>query len=370
MESEIPHSLHQTAAGVPAAGRRFALVGAGAIAPIHADAIRTVFGATLVAVYSRSRDHAEAFGRRYDIPWYTDYAQLLEREDIDIVDICSPSGTHAEFCIAAAQAGRHVIVEKPIEVTLARADRMITTCRTCGVKLAVIFQSRFMPAYKHLRAVVEEGRLGRLVLGDACVKWHRPSTYYASAAWRGTWALDGGGALINQSVHMVDLLQWIMGPVEAVSAFTGTLAHEGLEVEDTAVAVLRFRNGGLGSIEAATSIYPGFPRRLEIHGERGSVLVEGDRIRAWEVAGTGEAEQQQIEAVAGPPTGSGAADPRVATSADHRAQLEDFVLAIEQGRESLVNGEEGRKSLEIVLGIYQSAHTRRIISLPQVGGEG
>ncbi len=364
------HSPHQPAVAAPGARRRFALVGAGAIAPIHADAIRAISGATLVAVFGRSRDHAEAFGRRYEIPWYTDYAQLLEHEDVDIVDICTPSGTHAEFCVAAARTGRHVIVEKPIDVTLARADRMIATCRTHRVKLAIIFQSRFMSAYKHLRAVVEEGRLGRLILGDACVKWYRPPAYYASAAWRGTWELDGGGALINQSIHMVDLLQWIMGPVEAVSAFTDTLAHEGLEVEDTAVAALRFRSRALGTIEAGTSVYPGFPRRLEIHGERGSVLIAGDRIRAWEVPGTSEEERQQVAAFIGPPAGSGVADPRLATSVDHQAQLEDFLMAIEHGREPLVDGEEGRKSLEIVLAVYQSARAQRIIPLPLAGGEG
>jgi UDP-N-acetyl-2-amino-2-deoxyglucuronate dehydrogenase len=226
----------------------------------------------------------------------------------------------------------------------------------------------FMPAYRHLHEVVEEGRLGRLILGDACVKWYRPPTYYASAAWRGTWELDGGGALINQSIHMVDLLQWIMGPVEAVSAFTDTLAHEGLEVEDTAVAVLRFRSGALGTIEAGTSVYPGFPRRLEIHGERGSVLIEGDRIRAWEAPSTSEEERQRIATLVGPPAESGVADPRLATFVDHQAQLEDFLLAIEHGREPLVDGEEGRKSLEIVLAVYQSARAQRIIPLP-LGGE-
>jgi predicted dehydrogenase len=261
-----------------------------------------------------------------------------------------------------------VIVEKPIDVTLDRADRMIATCRTHRVKLAVIFQGRFMPAYRLLHAAVEGGRLGRLILGDAAVKWYRPAAYYATAPWRGTWELDGGGALINQSIHMVDVLQWVMGPVDAVSAFAGTLAHEGLPVEDTAVAALKFRNGALGTIEAGTSVYPGFPRRLEIHGERGGVMLEGDRIRAWDVPGMSEDERRRVAELTGPSVESGVADPRLSTHVDHQAQLEDFLFAIEHDREPLVNGEEGRKSLEIVLAVYQSARTRCVVPLPLADG--
>lgn len=327
----------------------FGIVGCGMIGAVQAAAIDQIAGARLVAVCGRDPGRTSEFAARFGAAGYTDYQRFLDHRGLDIVTICTPSGLHAEQGILAARAGKHVLVEKPIETTLEKADQLIHACELAGVRLGVIFQSRFLPAARRIRQAIEEGRLGRLILGDAYVKWYRSPEYYDPRSWHGTLDLDGGGALINQAIHTVDLLQWMMGPFESVFAVKAALRYPHIQAEDTLVASIRFQSGALGVIEAATSIKPGFKRRLEISGERGTVILDGDTISLWEVEGessdTGAAEQIT----------DGSANPAAISNEGHRRQLEDMMTAIIEKRPPLVDGIEGRKSLELVEAAYRSA---------------
>src|ERR1700732_2666610 len=263
----------------------FAIVGCGMIARFHARALKEVAGARLVALISRNTQNALkiADALELDCDVSADLAQVLRRSDADAVIITTPSGAHLEPAVAAAQAGKHVVVEKPLEITPARCDKIIEACDRNGVKLCTIFPSRFHDANIALKAAVDAGRFGRLTLGETTCKWWRSQQYYDDGGWKGTQALDGGGALMNQAIHNVDLLSWMMGPVTHISGFTATLAHERIEVEDTAVACLRFANGGLGVIQAATSTHPGLPKTIAVHGDRGTVVIEQDDVLRWEL---------------------------------------------------------------------------------------
>ena len=245
------------------------IIGCGMIARFHARALADVRGAKLVGCYNRTADKAEAFAAEFPCKVYTDLDEMLADPQIHAVSICTASGAHMEPAVAAAKAGKHVIVEKPLEVTLARCDAIIRACEKSGVVLATIFPSRFHDSAKLMKQAVDQGRFGRLTMGDAYVKWFRTQQYYDSGAWRGTWKLDGGGALMNQAIHSVDLLLWMMGDATHVSGLTATLAHERIEVEDTAVAVIRFASGALGVIQATTSVHPGYPKTIAVHGDKG-----------------------------------------------------------------------------------------------------
>ena len=296
---------------------------------------------------------------------YDDLDAMLEHPGLDVVCVCTPSGAHLEPSVQAAEAGKHVVVEKPLEITLPRCDAIIEACDRSGVRLCTIFPSRFSAANVRLKEAIDVGRFGRLTLGDTYVKWWRSQQYYDSGGWRGTWELDGGGALMNQSIHNVDLLQWLMGDVDTIMAQTALLAHERIEVEDTAVAALRFKNGALGVIEAATSAYPGLLKRTEIHGDRGSARVEQDDITLWEFQEKVPSDAMIHAAMAGA-SGfkAGASDPRGITHIGHGDQLRDFLQAIDEHRPPLVDGREGRKSVEIIRAIYLSAKTGQAVKLP------
>ena len=342
----------------------FAIVGCGMIAEYHARAIAEIPGARLLAVQSRTAANGTkvaglAVG---DCVIYPSVEGILAHPGVDVVCICTPSGAHQDPAVLAAKAGKHVVVEKPLEITLPRCDAIIDACEAAGVRLCTIFPSRFAEANRRLKAAVEAGRFGRLTLGDTHVKWWRTQEYYDSGGWRGTWSLDGGGALMNQAIHNVDLLQWLMGPVEAVTAMTATLAHERIEVEDTAVAALRFANGALGVIEAATSAFPGLSKRLELHGTGGSARVEQDDITLWEFAAKVNSDRDVVLSTSN--ANSGAADPRGIKHDGHREQLADFLAAIDEGRPALVDGREGRKAVEIIRAIYRSARAGETVRLP------
>ena len=244
---------------------RIGIVGCGVIADIQAQAIRKSRNTELVSAFSRSKKNAHSFGEKYKIPRSTDWEQFISDPDMDAVSICTPNGNHLDYGEKAARAGKHVIVEKPIEVTLKRAKRLIDVCKGEGVQLAVIFQSRFMPQIQNLKQQLDNNVIGKLFMGDAYVKWFRSQEYYDSGMWRGTLKLDGGGALINQSIHTIDLLQWFMGDVESIYGQTGTFTHDNIEGEDNAVATLRFKNGAIGVIEGSTSVQPSRSRRIELH---------------------------------------------------------------------------------------------------------
>jgi UDP-N-acetyl-2-amino-2-deoxyglucuronate dehydrogenase len=336
--------------------RGFGIVGTGVIAAVHAEAIATLPGAALVAVTDVAPGAAAAFAAARGCAAEPDLDALLARPDVDVVSVCVPSGLHAEVGIRAAQAGKHLVVEKPIDVTLDAADRLIEAARAAGVGLTVISQHRFDPGLIEAKRLLDEGALGRLVLGEASTKWYRTQAYYDSAAWRGTSAMDGG-SLMNQGIHYVDLLRWCMGPVTEVTALCATQTHQ-IEVEDTSLAALRFSSGAVGTIVTSTSVFPGFAQRLEITGTEGTITIEdGAIIRRAFVGGAHEP--------GGPPGGGAAAgsNPAAVDVASHAAQLADLLAAIEAGREPAVTGENGRAALEIVCAVYESARTRRAVTL-------
>jgi predicted dehydrogenase len=344
--------------------RGFGIIGTGVIAAMHADAIATLPGARLVAVTDVAAGAAAAFAAARGCAAEPDLDALLARADIDVVCVCVPSGLHAEVGTRAAKAGKHLVVEKPIDVSLAAADRLIEAVRAADVALTVISQHRFDPGMIELKRLLGTGALGRLVLGEASTKWYRRQAYYDSAAWRGTWAMDGG-SLMNQGIHYVDLLRWCMGPVAEVTAVCATQAHQ-IEVEDTALAIVRFASGAVGTILSSTAAFPGFPQRLEVTGTDGTVIVEDGQIvrRALSdggsVAGGGGAADDDAAGDAGP---GAAADPAAVDVAAHAAQLADLLAAIDEGLEPAVGGQAGRDALEIVCAVYESARTGRTVRL-------
>ncbi len=262
----------------------FCIVGVGMIARFHARALAQVPGARVAALVSRNPDNARklAADLGLDCPTYTDLSAALARPDVHALIVTTPSGAHLEPAVAAANAGKHVVVEKPLEITAERCDHIIEACDRNGVQLCAIFPSRFADANRALKAAVDAGRFGRLTLAETACKWQRAQSYYDQGGWKGTQALDGGGALMNQAIHNVDLLLWLMGPATHVTGFTAMLAHERIEVEDTATACLRFASGALGVIQAATSVYPGLPKTIAVHGDRGTAVVEQDDILRWD----------------------------------------------------------------------------------------
>jgi UDP-N-acetyl-2-amino-2-deoxyglucuronate dehydrogenase len=348
--------------------RGFGIVGTGVIAAIHADAIALLSktglaktglsNARLVAVTDVAADAAAAFAAAHGCPAEPDLGALLARPDVEVVCVCVPSGLHAAIGVQAAKAGKHLAVEKPIDVSLEAADRLIDAARAAGVALTVISQHRFDPGLIELKRLLDEQALGRLVLGEASTKWYRAQAYYDSAAWRGTYAMDGG-SLMNQGVHYVDLLRWCMGPPAEVTAMCSTQAHQ-IEVEDTSLAVVRFASGAVGTILSSTAAFPGFPQRLEITGTGGTVTVEDGRIvRRALAADPGPA----APASSADPDRSAAADPAAVDVASHAAQLADLLDAVDTGREPAVSGQDGRDALEIILAVYESSRVGRPVTL-------
>ena len=337
---------------------RFGLVGCGIIANWHANAIGTIEGAVLEAVADSNREAAESFAQKFNAKAFDSYEHMLREGKIDVICICTPSGLHASYSVMAAKAGKHVIVEKPMALNLAEADEVIRACQDNGVKMEVISQLRFTPVVRKLKEAVDSGLLGRIVTGDIYMKFHRSQEYYDKGGWRGTWKMDGGGALMNQGIHGIDLLRYIMGPVKTISAHTRTLARN-IEVEDTAAAVLEYKNGALGVIQATTSIYPGSPRRLEINGDRGTIILEEDCIVSWAIQG-----QELPEDIRLKHSLSGAySDPTAFDIEGHVMQISDMADAIRNDRKPLVDQYEGRKPIEIIMAVYESSRTGKVVEL-------
>lgn len=344
----------------------FAIIGCGMIANFHAEAVKHIRGTKIVACFDNRPESADRFAAANPgVKAYYDLDAMLADPNVQIVTICTPSGSHMEPAVKAAKAGKHVVVEKPMEITLKRCDAILDACAKNGVLLCPIFPSRFSPANIALKDAIDDGRFGRLTLGDTYVKWWRTQQYYDQGGWRGTWALDGGGAYMNQAIHNVDLLYWFMGDVAEVSAQTATLAHERIEVEDVGVACLKFKNGALGVMEATTSAWPGHLKKTEIHGTAGSVIVEQDDILSWQFEKPRAKDAVILEKFAKKVGGTGgASDPKAISYVGHMEQLKDFVKAIQTGKSPRVTGAEGRKSVEIILAIYQAAWTGKTVKLP------
>lgn len=329
-------------------------MGLGAIGPTHVDCIRAARGARLVAVCDRVEEKALRYANENGCRAYTDYEQLLKDDEVDLVHICVPSGDHANLGVLAAQAGKHVLVEKPIDVTLEAADRLIEACDRAGVVLSCISQHRFADDMIALKAAMDAGELGKLTFGGSYTKWYRTQEYYDSGDWRGTWALDGGGALMNQSVHYVDMMQWVCGEVEEVTAYCGTLAHERIEVEDVAAAIVKFKNGGLGMLEGNTTAYPGYSQRLDVYGTQGSVIIENDVIQHWHIMG--QPDRQPASRAQEGSTGAGSS---AIASSCHGRQIQNVIDAIREGRAPAITGRDARHPLAIILAVYESARTGR-----------
>lgn len=334
----------------------FAIVGCGNIVANHISGILGTPEAELICVVDIVEEKAKALAEKHKVKYYTNIKDMLKDKAVDVVSICLPSGLHMDAAIAAMEAGKHVISEKPLDVTLEKIDKMIASSKKTKKHLSGIFQSRFYPSAINIKKAINDGTLGNLVLGDAYNKWYRSPEYYASAGWRATWDLDGGGALMNQAIHALDLLMFFMGDVAAVTAYCDTLIHK-IPVEDTAIAIVKFKNGALGTIEGTTSVNPGEERKLEIHGSKGSVILTGYQNVTWKIKG------EPVKTEGGDVAG-GVADPRAVYHGGHMMQFSAFTKAILAGEVPPVPAIESRKSVELILAIYKSSKEKKEIRLP------
>ncbi len=338
----------------------FAIVGTGSIAENHAKAIAAVDGAKLRAVYNRNPTKARSFAARFPTEVEDELPALLRRKDIDVVCITTPTGAHADIAMPAFHAGKNVLCEKPLEINVQRTDQMIEAARKNNRILACVFQSRFGKGAQTVKKAVEAGRFGQLTLCNVQTRWWRTQEYYEEGVWRGTWDLDGGGALMNQGIHGVDLLQWLVGLPDSVHAFAATLAHNGIETEDTLLANLKYASGALGSIECATSAYPGFARIIEISGSRGSAFLKDDTLTTWEFADELPGDEDIRNAETDTQFKSGASDPKAITTYGHQKHVEDLVQAIRDNAPVAIPGTEGRNAVALIEAIYRSTRSGQI----------
>jgi UDP-N-acetyl-2-amino-2-deoxyglucuronate dehydrogenase len=330
------------------------LIGGGNITETHARAARAIPRVEISAIHGTNSEKISRLCHQYGGTPYQDFAAFLKHRPMDLVIIGSPSGLHAEQGIAAAHQGLHVLTEKPMEITTARADALIAAAKQSHVQLGVIFQDRTKPHIRQLKNWLEQNLLGKVLFVDARVKWYRPPDYYASSRWRGTQALDGGGALINQGVHTLDLLLWLLGDVVRVHARTATLVHK-IEVEDTAVATLEFSSGALGVFHATTAAYPGYPRFVEISGTAGTVILEHDRIIAANLRNAPSAAELAALNKSTKDENQSASSAAVSDFRGHQAVVEDFLQAIQNKRAPACDGGEGRRSIALIESIYRAA---------------
>ena len=332
----------------------FGIIGTGTIGRFHAQAIRAMDGGTLHSVYN----HRAASGAEFGVASFTDLAAFLADPGLEIVTIATPSGAHFEPALAALQAGKHVICEKPLEITTVRIDELIAAAAVSGKTLAAILNRRFNPAMAAFKAACDAGRLGRIVSASCYVKWFRDQAYYDSAAWRGTWALDGGGALMNQAIHSIDALLHLAGPVRSVQANTACLAHERIEVEDIAVAILEFESGARGVIEGSTCCWSasGHPARVQICGTEGSVFLADEAFEAWDFKNEAPGDETiRTTLMRGNQAALGGNDPKAIQFHQHQRNFEEVVAAIREGREPSTSAREARQAVALIEAIYQSA---------------
>ncbi len=339
---------------------RFALIGSGAIAGVHVEALARIPNARLTAIYSVKPDDARKLVASAGAVVCASLDELLARDDVDAILIATPSGLHAESALPALKAGKHVLCEKPLEITSARVKAMIAEADRTGALLAGFLPLRCGVGAEEIYQALTAGRFGRLTFLSARIKWWRDHAYYADSPWRGTWNLDGGGALMNQGIHAVDLLHWIGGPVADVSAFSGRLVHNRIEVEDTLAATLRFANGALGTIEAGTSCYPGLDLSIEVSGERGTAILVNDRIEFWRFADESPRDEEIRSGKSGGAIRGGSADPKAISCEGHRRQIAAFCQAIANGSTTdVVPGREAAGAVAIIEAAYRSAKSGR-----------
>lgn len=334
---------------------KFGIMGSGMIAHIHAKAIQKIPNAAIAGIYGPVTESVQEFAAKYQCRVYLSSEEMLADEEVDVVNICTPSGIHAELAIAAARANKHVIVEKPLAVNKEDAQAVVRVQKETGVKICVISQLRFSSGVQALRDAVRHGKLGRMIMGSLSMLYYRSEEYYQNGGWRGRWSSDGGGALMNQGIHGLDLLSYICGPVVSVRAFYKTLFHD-IEAEDTLCAILEFKNGALGTVEASTAIKPGSPRKIHIGGTQGSAVLTEDAITEWRadepVPDSGEHWQTDA-----------ANDPSALDVTGHLLQFKNLLASIEGREELLVDAAAGCSTVELVLAIYESARSGKTVNL-------
>jgi predicted dehydrogenase len=334
------------------------IIGGGNISQTHARAVREIDGAQVVAVFGTNPEKIKVFAKDFDCEAYSNLDSFLRHKPIDAVLIGSPPGLHAEQGIQAARNGLHVLTEKPIDVTTEKCDALIGECEKARVKLGVFFQDRTAPDIRKVKDIIDSGRLGKTFLVSAHIKWYRPEEYYKGTKWRGGWDIEGGGALISQGIHTIDLLLWLIGDVSRVSGKAITAVHD-IDVEDTVVATLEFASGAIGTVEAATSAYPGYARRIEITGTEGTIILENDSIVVADLRTPSAEIVSKIDK----------SDSERSTSAiisdvsGHRRIIKDFLHAIRDDRPPLCDGREGRRSVELIQAIYESSKSGQFVSL-------
>ena len=335
---------------------KFAIWGCGMISKIHADAIEQIDGATLCGAFDLNEEAKNNFCEKYNAKAYASAEEMIESDEIDAVCVCLPSGLHYDAAMACIKNKKHVIVEKPMALKIDQAEDIIKASEEQGVFVMVISQLRYTDAMKQVKRIIDSGKLGTITLGNAVMQYWRSPEYYQSSNWRGTWAMDGGGALMNQGIHGVDLLQYLMGKVVSVSAYAKTLVHD-IETEDTLVAVLEYENGAVGTIQATTSVNPGYERRIEICGSKGSIVLREDTIEKCDIEG------EDILGDTNEKKDSSANRPDAIGSSLHAVQLKDFIDAVSENRKPWIDANEGKKALDIICSIYESAKTGKKIYL-------
>lgn len=340
----------------PANAVRYAIIGCGLIAHKHAAALKETPDAKLVACCSADIAGAELFANQYDLEAFDRYEDLLASPSVDAVSICTPSGLHTPQALQALEAGKHVFMEKPMSLTLEEADRLIDAQEKSDCKVGIISQFRFAPAVQEIKRAMDEGAFGNIVSGSLQMKYYRSPEYYKSGVWRGTWDMDGGGALMNQGIHGIDIFRYLMGPAKNLTGYARTLSHD-IEVEDSAVAILEFKSGALGTIEGSTACFPGYPRRFEICGDKGSVVLEEDAIISWDLP------IPCLLPVGQPAANVASSDPMAISNEGHLRQYVNFTRAILFDEPLLADAKAGRQPLEIILAIYASSKAGKSVSM-------
>ncbi len=332
------------------------IIGTGSIVHTYVKCLSELEGVRIVGLCTKSADRVEQLKADFGLPIYSDLNTFVQHPEIDLVCVCNESGRHSIAIEAAAKAGKHILSEKPLEVTTEKIDGLIALCEERKVLLGCVLQNRCSTDYKQVENAIKSGKLGKLLMGNASINWYRSQAYYANSKWRGTKKLDGGAAFINQGIHTVDLLQNLMGPAVSVFANVQTRVHE-IEGEDVGAVLVNYENGAMGTITAGTALFPGYPERVEVYGEKGSIIMEGGKIIAWNVKGEDAPELTSKE------QGSGAADPTAIGHHNHKVVLQDMVNAIRENRKPMVDGAEARKSVALVNAIYRSSKSKKQVQL-------
>ena len=334
--------------------KKIAIIGCGAVADMHAQAISGLENAVLYGVFDTRLESSERFAQKHGCSVFATMEELLACPEVDIVNICTPSGLHAKLAIEVAKAGKHIIIEKPLAITKEQLDELVATVEKYNTKVEVITQLRFAPSIRKAKKAIDEGRLGKILLADFRGKFYRSEEYYKQGGWRGTWAMDGGGALMNQGVHGVDLIQYLMGGVDSVTAICRTLARD-IETEDTAYALVEYSNGAIGSMHSTTVAAPGYPRTIEISGTKGTIKLVEDAIEVWDIEGESE-EKGHTESNA-------SSNPMDFSHTFHQMHFADLIDAIENDRAPMVDVYEGRKPVDIILAVYESSRTGKKVEI-------